>query len=276
MGERGVGPPGVEQAGTVGDGGCLHPRRGVELAQDVGDVNPAVRGLMNNAAAISGLVLSCPSSRSTSSSRPVNPNARAAVGASRCTCGVAASRSIRARRARSWIAVISGTCSTARPAAVDSTALGQVSATLPPQLAEALRTHRAEQTAERLRAGSEWSDHGLVFAQPNGKPIEPRNDYRAWKSLLRAAGVRDARLHDARHTAATLLLSQGVQARVAMEILGHSQISLTLGTYSHVVPELQQDAAERVGRALCALWARCGDCQSPVPGRHFGSGTWAT
>jgi integrase len=64
------------------------------------------------------------------------------------------------------------------------------------------------------------------------------------------APVRQARLHDARHTAASLLLQQGVPARVAMEILGHSQISLTLGTYSHVVPELAEDAARRIGDAL--------------------------
>ncbi len=70
-----------------------------------------------------------------------------------------------------------------------------------------------------------------------------------WRPLA-TAGVRDARLHDARHTAATLLLTQGVPARVAMQILGHSQISLTLGTYSHVVPELATDAAERMGKAL--------------------------
>jgi integrase len=57
-------------------------------------------------------------------------------------------------------------------------------------------------------------------------------------------------LHDARHTAATLLLQQGVPARVAMEILGHSQISLTLGTYSHVVPEVAEDGARRMGKAL--------------------------
>jgi integrase len=57
-------------------------------------------------------------------------------------------------------------------------------------------------------------------------------------------------LHDARHTAATLLLQQGVPARVAMEMLGHSQISLTLGTYSHVAPELAEDAARRMGEAL--------------------------
>lgn len=66
----------------------------------------------------------------------------------------------------------------------------------------------------------------------------------------RRGGVRPARLHDARHTAATLLLQQGVKARVAMEILGHSQMSLTLGTYTHVVPELADDAARRMGEAL--------------------------
>ena len=69
-------------------------------------------------------------------------------------------------------------------------------------------------------------------------------------TLLTAADVRQARLHDARHTAASLLLQQGVPARVAMEVLGHSPISLTLGTYSHVVPELAEDAARRMGEAL--------------------------
>jgi integrase len=62
--------------------------------------------------------------------------------------------------------------------------------------------------------------------------------------------VRQAKLHDARHTAATVMLSLGVPARVAMQVLGHSQISLTLGTYSHVVPELAEDAADRMGAEL--------------------------
>ena len=72
----------------------------------------------------------------------------------------------------------------------------------------------------------------------------------AWKALLQAAGVRDERVHDARHTAATRLLQQGVPARVAMQVLGHSPISLSFGTYSHVVPELADEAAERMGTAL--------------------------
>jgi hypothetical protein len=104
-----------------------------------------------------------------------------------------------------------------------------------------------------------WHDAGYVFATPTGKPIDPRNDHRAWRQLLRDAGVRPARLHDARHTAATLLLAQGVAPRVAMQILGHSQISLTLGTYSHVVPELAAEAAASMGDAL---W---GPSDSPAP-----------
>lgn len=90
----------------------------------------------------------------------------------------------------------------------------------------------------------------LRLLPPNGRPIDPRRDWANWKALLAVAGVRDARLHDARHTAATLLLQQGVPARVAMQVLGHSQIGLTLGTYSHVVPELAQEAADRMGQAL--------------------------
>ncbi len=101
-----------------------------------------------------------------------------------------------------------------------------------------------------MRAGSGWDDHGLVFAQPNGRPIDPRSDHRQWQALIQRAGVPPARLHDARHTAATVMLSLGVPARVAMQVLGHSQISLTLGTYSHVMPELAEDAAARVGKEL--------------------------
>jgi integrase len=121
---------------------------------------------------------------------------------------------------------------------------------LPDALRDALRVHRVRQTEQRLAAGNVWEDRGFVFCQPTGRPIDRRRDWQDWKTLLKAAGVRDARLHDARHTAATLLLQQGVPARVVMDILGHSQISLTLGTYSHVIPELAQEAAERMGKAL--------------------------
>ena len=79
--------------------------------------------------------------------------------------------------------------------------------------------------------------------------MEPRDDWAAWKWLCKAAGVRDARLHDARHTAATLLLEQGVDIRVVQEILGHSTLAVTK-RYTHVTSRLAKEAAERMARAL--------------------------
>jgi len=101
-----------------------------------------------------------------------------------------------------------------------------------------------------MAAGSLWQDHGLVFTSPAVGKVDPRRDWAEWKAILQAAGVHDARLHDARHTAATLLLEQNVDARVVMEILGHSQISLTQNTYQHVMPKIIADATERVGGVL--------------------------
>ena len=85
--------------------------------------------------------------------------------------------------------------------------------------------HRTRQLEQRLAAGQLWVDRNLVFCQPNGRPLDPRADLRDWKCLLAAAGVRDARLHDARHTAATMLLVQGVDPRTVMDLLGWSNIT---------------------------------------------------
>jgi integrase len=121
---------------------------------------------------------------------------------------------------------------------------------LPAPLVEALRAHRAAQLEERIAAGPLWQDHDLVFAQPNGRPIERKSDGRSWKARLREADVREVRLHDGRHTAATLLLLEGVHPRVVMEVLGHAQMRTTTDTYSHVMPALGRDAADRMGQAL--------------------------
>jgi integrase len=120
---------------------------------------------------------------------------------------------------------------------------------LPAALVHGLKAHRVAQLAERVAAGSRWHDGDFVWCQANGRPIGAHADWDDWKALLKAAKVRDARIHDARHTAATLLLAQGVDQRVVMEILGHSQISMTT-RYTHVLPEVMTDAADRIGQAL--------------------------
>lgn len=120
---------------------------------------------------------------------------------------------------------------------------------LPEPLRQALLAHRESQQQVRQAAAEAWQQHGLIFAQADGRPIGAPADWLAWKALLKAAGVRDARLHDARHTAATLLLQQGVPARVAMQLLGHAQISMTMH-YTHVVDELAREAAQSMTRAL--------------------------
>ena len=120
---------------------------------------------------------------------------------------------------------------------------------IPPELVPILRAHRATQLIERLRAGSAWEDCDVLFGQSNGRPIDPRNDWEDWKTLLREAHVRDARVHDGRHTAGTLLIEQGVHVRVVQEILGHSDIRITQ-RYTHVGSAAATEAARLIGTAL--------------------------
>lgn len=121
---------------------------------------------------------------------------------------------------------------------------------LPPMLVQQLAEHRRVQAVERETAGSVWEEHDAVFAQPNGRPVGRKVDYTAWCRLLERAGVRHVRLHDARHTTATLLLAEGIQARVVMDLLGHSQMRTTTDLYSHVMPALAREAADKMGRVL--------------------------
>ena len=84
------------------------------------------------------------------------------------------------------------------------------------------------------------------MTQPNGRPIDKKSDYDDWSGLLKAAGVRLVRLHDGRHTAATLLLTQGVHPKVLQERLGHAAISMTLDIYSHLIPSMGRAAADQL------------------------------
>lgn len=122
--------------------------------------------------------------------------------------------------------------------------------TVPENVIAALRIQRVRQMRERLAAGERWREHGLVFTTTIGTPIDPRNLSTYYKRHLARAGLPPKRFHDLRHTCASLLLAQGVHARVVMEILGHSQIGITMNTYSHVLPALQKEAASRMNALL--------------------------
>lgn len=119
---------------------------------------------------------------------------------------------------------------------------------LPATMLTALKAHKKAQNQARLLAGDHWTDTGLVFTHANGKPIDSKTDRNRWHALLDDAGVTQRRLYDARHSAATMMLKQGVPMRVVMDLLGHSQISVTM-KYQHA-DELKDDAAARMESGL--------------------------
>lgn len=119
-------------------------------------------------------------------------------------------------------------------------------------LVEKLREHWHWQQEERRIQGLHWHEHGLVFPSNVGTPIVPRNLVRHFKKTLRAAGLPDVRFHDLRHTCATLLAAQGTPPAVAMRILGHSQIAVTMEIYTHAQLEDLRAALDRLDSALGA------------------------
>lgn len=114
------------------------------------------------------------------------------------------------------------------------------------QAVAALKDHRKRQLEERMRLAGRWQDEDLVFANENGSLFNPSNlRRRSFRRIKTRSGVReDLRFHDLRHTCATLLLSEGVNAKVVSEMLGHASITITLNTYSHVLPDMQDTAAD--------------------------------
>jgi len=122
-------------------------------------------------------------------------------------------------------------------------------ATIPlaPFAADALRRHRVRQYEERLQAGAAWQDHDLVFPTILGTPTDPRNFHRSWDRLRKAAKITN-RLHDLRHTCATMLHAQGVPAKDIQAILRHAQLSTTMDIYTHIWEGSLQAASDALER----------------------------
>lgn len=119
-------------------------------------------------------------------------------------------------------------------------------------LTKELKTHRIKQMEMRLKLGSAYQNFNLVFAADFGTPLHSRNiDQRHFKKILKTAQLNEKlRLYDLRHTCATLLLSAGENPKVVAERLGHASVVLTLDTYSHVLPDMQKAATEKLERML--------------------------
>ena len=116
----------------------------------------------------------------------------------------------------------------------------------------ALHAHRARQETERRYAGDAWTETGYVFVRDDGRPVDPDRITHLFGVAVTACGLPRIRLHDLRHTSATLALGAGVHPKVVSERLGHSSIAITLDTYSHVLPSMQEDAAAKMGSLLDA------------------------
>ena len=121
---------------------------------------------------------------------------------------------------------------------------------LPAVAVEGLRRQKARQAADKLAAGTGWQDRdGLTFTGVVGHPVRPDALSAAFRGAADRIGL-PVRLHDLRHTAASLMLAEGVSVKVVSETLGHSSVGVTLDVYAHVSPELRREAANALDKAL--------------------------
>jgi len=137
------------------------------------------------------------------------------------------------------------------------TAKGRRRVPLPALTVEALRRHRVEQDKQRLLLGPGYqSAPDLVFAGPDGRPWFPSNFERTWRTFKnKLPDELRIRFHDLRHTHASQLLAQGVHAKIVSERLGHASIGITLDTYSHLLPGLQEEAVKQLEASLVVAFA---------------------
>jgi len=126
------------------------------------------------------------------------------------------------------------------------TASGRRMIALDPVTVAAIRAHRAAQNRERLAWGPAYRDGDLLFSREDGSPLDPDSISGTFERRVRELGLPRIRLHDLRHTHATLALAAGIHPKVVQERLGHSSITMTLDLYSHAIPAMQADAADRI------------------------------
>lgn len=125
------------------------------------------------------------------------------------------------------------------------TQAGKRTIDLPEFFIDMLKHHQAKQVERRLKVGEAWENRDLVFPDLTGGYLNPIHVLRMFKKILERAGLPHMPFHDLRHSAATILISMGIHPKVIQELLGHSDISITLGIYGHLFPSMQQDVVEK-------------------------------
>jgi len=128
------------------------------------------------------------------------------------------------------------------------TSLSRRTVILPPSLIELFKVYRFDQELLRIQLGISLNADDFVFIRPDGSPINPNAVTLAFRRIIKRAGLKNIRIHDLRHTHATLMLKAGIHPKVVSERLGHANIGITLDIYSHVLPGLQEAAAEKFDR----------------------------
>jgi integrase len=121
---------------------------------------------------------------------------------------------------------------------------------LPAPTVTLLRAHRRSQEELRDHLDDEWQETGFVFTTGHGTPVDPRNLYREFRAVCEAAGIGRWHPHELRHSAASLMLAEGVPLQVVADVLGHSSIRMTADVYGHVLPPARREAADAMTRAL--------------------------
>jgi integrase len=132
------------------------------------------------------------------------------------------------------------------------TAKGRRVVALDESTIEVLKAQAARQLDEQDRWDELWLDSGLVFTAENGGPLDPETISRYWRQAVKKSMLPPIRLHDLRHTHATLALQAGIHPKVVSERLGHATVSITLDTYSHAIPAMQEEAAALIAGLVLA------------------------
>jgi integrase len=130
------------------------------------------------------------------------------------------------------------------------TARGRRTVALDSRTVTALRAHRATQNELKIKLREAWEDLGLVFCQENGSPLHPDRFTQMFDKHVRDSGLPRIRLHDLRHTHATLALAAGIHPKVVSERLGHSTVAFTMDVYSHAIPSMEAEAAETIANLV--------------------------